>query len=179
MPGTTARVRPTTPEDCDAIAEIYAHYVTQTVVTFDEVPPTVADWRDKAETLRAAGLPFLVVEVAGEVAGFGYASQFRPKPAYRHSVENSIYLAPDRTGRGLGSLLLRALLDGCVAAGKRQVVAMITEGGDASVALHRRHGFVEAGRLRSVGFKHGRWIDTLLLQRDLLADPADPATPAG
>ncbi|MFK3984631.1 GNAT family N-acetyltransferase [Micromonospora sp. NPDC050397] len=171
MPGTAVLVRPITPEDCDAVAEIYAHYVTETVVTFDEVAPSVTDWRHRAEALRAAGLPFLVVEAAGEVAGFGYASQFRPKPAYRHSVEDTVYLAPDRTGRGLGSLLLRAVLDGCVAAGKRQVVAMITEGGEPSIALHRRHGFVEVGRLRSVGFKHDRWIDTLMFQRDLFAAP--------
>ncbi|WP_326562451.1 GNAT family N-acetyltransferase [Micromonospora sp. NBC_01796] len=166
----TRVVRPVEPGDLDEVAGIYAHYVTGSVATFDETPPTPADWRQKAQTLRGAGLPFLVVEVGGELAGFGYASQWRPKPAYRHSAENTIYLAPGRTGAGLGSLLLGAVLDGCAAAGVRQVIAVIADtGSDASAALHRRHGFVEVGRLRSVGFKHGRWIDTTIFQRDLTA----------
>ena len=170
MPGSTALVRDGGPDDLEVVAGIYAHYVTESVATFDETPPTVADWRRKTETIRVAGLPFLVVEVGGQVAGFGYASQWRPKPAYRYSVEDTIYLAPDRTGGGLGSLLLGTVLDRCVAAGVRQVVAVIADtGSDASAALHRRHGFTEVGRLRSVGYKHGRWIDTLLLQRDLTA----------
>ncbi|WP_329104641.1 GNAT family N-acetyltransferase [Micromonospora sp. NBC_01699] len=168
----TRAVRPVEPADLDEVARIYAHYVTESVATFDEVPLTVTDWGRKAETLRAAGLPFLVVEVRGRVAGFGYAAQWRPKPAYRHSVENTIYLAPDSTGGGLGSLLLGAVLDECAAVGVRQVVAVIADtGSDASAALHRRHGFTEVGRLRSVGFKHGRWIDTVLFQRDLTAGP--------
>ncbi|MFI6760339.1 GNAT family N-acetyltransferase [Micromonospora sp. NPDC050417] len=177
MSASTALVRPVGPDDYDAVAAIYAYYVTETVITFDETPPSADDWRRRSETLHAAGMPFLVVEVGGEIAGYGYASQWRPKPAYRHSAENSIYLAPDRTGAGLGSLLLGAVLDGCTAAGVRQVVAVIAEGGDASVALHRRYGFVEAGRLRSVGFKHGRWVDTLLYQRDLGDRSASPPTP--
>ncbi|RKR88681.1 phosphinothricin acetyltransferase [Micromonospora pisi] len=175
MAASTALVRPAGSDDYDAVAAIYAYYVTETVITFDETSPSAADWRRRGEALHAAGMPFLVVEVGGEVAGFGYASQWRPKPAYRHSAENSVYLAPDRTGGGLGSLLVAAVLDGCVAAGVRQVVAVIAEGGDASVALHRRYGFVEAGRLRSVGFKHGRWIDTLLYQLDLGDRTASPA----
>jgi phosphinothricin acetyltransferase len=168
MVSSLAQVRPIGPDDVAAVTDIYAHYVTETVATFDETPPGATFWAEKAETLRLAGLPFLVVELAGQVAGFGYASPWRPKPAYRHSVENTIYLAPDQTGKGLGSLLLGAVLDGCVAAGVRQVVAVIADtGSDASAALHRRYGFVEVGRLRSVGFKHDRWIDTLILQRDL------------
>ncbi|MEV4630739.1 N-acetyltransferase family protein [Micromonospora sp. NPDC049523] len=174
----TRLVRSVEPEDLDEVVRIYAHYVTESVATFDESPPTAGDWRQKAQTLRAAGLPFLVVEVGGELAGFGYASQWRPKPAYRHSAENTIYLAPDRTGVGLGSLLLGAVLDGCVAAGVRQVIAVIADtGSDASAALHRRHGFTEVGRLRSVGFKHGRWIDTMLFQRDLTTEMTPTAPP--
>ncbi len=106
--------------------------------------------------------------MAGQVAGYAYAGPFRPKPAYRHTVEDSIYLAPGSTGRGLGRALLAALLAGCAEAGARQVIAVIADTGEtASAALHRRFGFTDAGLLRQVGHKHGRWVDTLLMQRDL------------
>lgn len=105
--------------------------------------------------------------------GYACAAPWRPKPAYRHTAEDSIYLAPDRTGQGLGSALLRPLSAACARAGVRELIAVIADdtGGDASVALHRRHGFTEAGRLAAVGYKHGRWIDTLLMQRTLLPWP--------
>ncbi|HEY7918714.1 MAG TPA: GNAT family N-acetyltransferase, partial [Streptosporangiaceae bacterium] len=113
-------------------------------------------------------LPFLVAEAAGTVAGYAYASPWRPKPAYRHTVEDSVYLAPGQRGRGLGRLLLESLLAGCADAGVRQVIAVIADSGDpASAALHRACGFADAGRLTQVGFKHGRWIDTVLMQREL------------
>jgi phosphinothricin acetyltransferase len=132
----------------------------------------VADWRRRREDLAALGLPFLVVEVDGEVVGYAYAGPWRPKPAYRHSVEDSVYLAPGWTGKGLGRELLDALLAECQSAGVRQIIAVIADsadGGDgaASVALHRAFGFTHAGRLRGVGHKHGRWLDTILMQRDL------------
>ncbi|MFI6318650.1 GNAT family N-acetyltransferase [Nonomuraea sp. NPDC050556] len=154
-------VRPATPADLPEIAAIYAYYVTETVATFDEEPLGLPEWRARFDR----GGPFLVAEVDGEVAGYAYAAQYRPKPAYRHTLENSIYLAPGRTGQGLGRALLGALLAECAAAGARRVVAVIADTGDpSSLALHRSFGFEEAGRLREVGFKHGRWIDTILLQ---------------
>lgn len=154
-------VRPATPADLDAIAEIYAHYVLNTVATFDEEPPGLPVWRERLER----GLPFLVADAGGEVAGYAYVGQYRPKPAYRHTLENSIYLAPAWTGKGVGRALLGPLLEACEAAGARQVVAVIADTGDqASLKLHRSFGFAEAGRLREAGFKHGRWIDTILLQ---------------
>jgi len=166
MPDTQPTVRPATAGDLEAIAGIFAHYVTDSVFTFEEVPPTVGQWRQRLGTLIECGLPFLVAEVDGTVAGYAYASPWRPKPAYRHTVEDSIFLAPDRQRKGLGRLLLDALLRGCAAAGSRQVVAVIADSGDpASVALHRACGFTEAGRLTRVGYKHGRWIDTVLMQR--------------
>jgi L-amino acid N-acyltransferase YncA len=168
-----SHVRPVAPDDLRAVAEIFAHYVTGSVATFEETPPTAGDWARKVRELAGLGLPFLVVEAGGGLAGFAYASPWRPKPAYRHTVEDTIYLAPDRTGQGLGRILLDALLAECVIAGVRQVVAVIADTGNpASAALHRRHGFAYAGRLTAVGHKHGRWIDTTLMQRDLVAAPA-------
>ncbi|GAA2315008.1 GNAT family N-acetyltransferase [Nonomuraea roseoviolacea subsp. roseoviolacea] len=160
--------RPLAESDVPAVASIYAHYVEKSVATFDEIPPGVEDWRAKAAAITGAGLPFLVTEEDGEVTGFAYAGPFRPKPAYRHTAEDSIYLAPGATGRGLGRLLLGELVERAARAGVRQMVAVVADGGDpASLRLHTAFGFEQAGRLRSVGFKHGRWIDTILLQRAL------------
>ena len=161
-------VGPAGPDDLAAGARIYAHYGTDSVATVEEIPPTAADWADKLGTLRELKLPFLVAREGDTVLGYAYAAPWRPKPAYRYSVEDSIYLAPQGLGRGLGRILLSGVLDGCAAAGMRKVVAVITDaGGQASVALHRSLGFTEAGRLTAVGYKHGRWIDTILMQCDL------------
>jgi L-amino acid N-acyltransferase YncA len=163
-------IRPAVQADLKAIAEVFAHYVSHTVTTFEETPPTVADWRKRLDDLTARGLPFLVADLNGDVAGYAYATPWRPKPAYRHTVENSIYLAPELTGRGLGSALLGALVDRCAQADMRQMIAVIADSGSrASVALHERFGFTHAGRLTGVGHKHGRWIDTVLMQRALTA----------
>jgi L-amino acid N-acyltransferase YncA len=169
-------VRAVGPDDFEVVAGVFAHYVATSVATFEETPPTAGDWARKARDLAGLGLPFLVIEADGVVAGFAYASPWRPKPAYLYTVEDTIYLAPDRTGRGLGRVLLEALLAECASAGVRQVVAVIADtGSDASAALHRRHGFACAGRLTAVDRKHGRWIDTTLFQRNLTAAPAEPA----
>jgi L-amino acid N-acyltransferase YncA len=176
MSVTPATIRPATPGDLKAVADIYAHYVTHTVITFDEQPLTIADWERRFDDFADRGLPFLVAEMpggeAGEVAGYAYAGPWRPKPAYRHTVEDTIYLAPDQTGRGVGSALLGELLTRCGQAGVRQVIAVIADpGSEASASLHRRFGFTAAGRLGEVGFKHGRWVDTLLMQRTLDTGP--------
>ena len=161
-------VRAAVPADLEAVAAICAHYVTSTVTTVEEVPPTVADWRLRLDELAGRNLPFLVAAQEGTVCGYAYASPWRPKPAYRYTVEDTVYVAPAHLGRGLGRALLGTLLTGCERAGARQVIAVIADtGSDASVALHRRLGFTPAGRLRRVGRKHGRWIDTVLMQRDL------------
>jgi len=171
MAGTSAVVRPVVRADLKDVADIYAHYVQQTVITFDSTPPTVADWEQRLDGFTVRGLPFLVAEVAGVVAGYAYAGPWRPKPAYQHTVEDTIYLAPDATGRGLGSTLLESLIAEATRAGKRRMIAVIADtGSDVSAALHRRFGFTDAGRLTAVGHKHGRWIDTLLMQRPLYGD---------
>jgi len=166
--GGGVTVRAAAAADVEPVAAIYAHYVTDSVVTFEEVPPTAADWQRRLDDLAGWNLPFLVAERDGAVAGYAYASPWRPRPAYRHTVEDSVYISPGQTGRGLGRALLGALLAGCEQAGARQVIAVIADtGDDASVALHHRFGFEAAGRLRQVGRKHGRWLDTILLQRTL------------
>lgn len=170
-------IRFVTPADLGTVAEIYAHYVEHSVATFDTSPLTVDQWRAKLDDIVARGLPFLVADEGAGPIGFAYAGPWRPKPAYRHTAEDTIYLAPGHTGKGLGAALLTELLTRCAAAGVRQVIAVIADtGSDASAALHRRMGFTDAGRLASVGRKHGRWVDTLLMQRDLTTS-APPGTP--
>jgi len=161
-------VRAAVPADLEQVAAIYAHYVTTSVATFEEIPPTAADWRRRLDDLAGQNLPFLVAESGAVVGGYAYAAPWRPKPAYRHTVEDTVYVSPVRTGLGLGSALLGALLAQCERTGARQVIAIIADSGsDASMALHRRFGFAQAGRLSGVGRKHGRWIDTVLMQRQL------------
>jgi phosphinothricin acetyltransferase len=170
MPTEQTHLRPAAAADLDTIAGIFAYYVTGSIVTFEEHPPTVTQWRQQFEDLAQRRLPFLVAERAGTVVGYACASPWRPKPAYRYTVEDSVYLAPGWTGQGLGRRLLDALLAACAMAGARQVIAVIADTGDpASVALHRACGFTHAGRLKRVGHKHGRQLDTVLLQRDISA----------
>ncbi|MGC5167627.1 GNAT family N-acetyltransferase [Luteimicrobium sp. DT211] len=189
MPPSSPALRPATPDDLAAVARIYAHYVEHTLATFDTEPPTLQAWRDKHAALVDAGWPFLVAtgplpgadEPAGEperVLGFAYTSPYRPKAAYRHTVEETIYLDPAATGRGLGGPLLDAVLDAARDAGAREVIAVIADAADpddpagtlprtASAVLHERHGFRVAGRLEDVGRKHGRWVAVTLYQRSL------------
>ncbi|MGN0112841.1 MAG: GNAT family N-acetyltransferase [Cellulosimicrobium funkei] len=172
-------VRPATVHDLPRVAEIAAPFVRDTCVTFEEEVWDVPAWHRKLDDVTARGLPFLVAEVdapggpssptGAVVAGYAYASAWRPKPAYRHTAEDTIYLDPAHAGRGVGTALLAALLEALAAAGVRQVVSVVADVPEAagSLPLHRRFGFVEAGRLTAVGFKHGRWVDTILLQRTL------------
>ena len=163
-------VRDARPADAPAIAAIYAHYVRGSVATFETDPPTAQDWLDKRAELQSQAMPLLVGEDGGVVIGFGYLSRWRAKPAYRHTVEDTVYLDPAHIGRGHGRALLAEVLRRASACGARQVIAVIADTGDgASQALHRSAGFTDAGRLRAVGYKHGRWIDTILMQRTLTA----------
>lgn len=158
--------------DLAAVTAIMAHYVEHTVATFNEIPPSVEDWARRHADLAARGLPFLVAEIGGSTLGFAYVAPWRPQSAYRYTVETTVYLDPSATGRGIGTALLTELIDQATAAGCRTMLAVIADSGNpASAALHRRLGFADAGRLRAVGLKHGRWIDTLLMQRDLIAAP--------
>ncbi|HJQ44944.1 MAG TPA: GNAT family N-acetyltransferase [Amycolatopsis sp.] len=149
------------------IGEIYAHYVQTSIATFELEVPNEAEWARRFAAVVDSGLPFLVAERDGKVAGYAYCSPWKARPAYRQTVEDSIYVAPWAIGHGLGGLLLDALLDRCRTRRIREIIAVIADVDGASPALHRRRGFVDAGRLRRVGFKHGRWLDTLLMQRSL------------
>jgi len=155
--------------DLPAVAAIYAPYVERTVITFETEPPDAGAWAARFDAVTARGLPFLVAESGGAVVGYAYAGPWKERAAYRHTVEDAIYLAPGATGRGIGRALLDTLLRACANAGVQQVVAVIADSGDpASTRLHTRCGFREVGRLERVGFKHGRWVDTVLMQRGLV-----------
>ncbi|MCR6483719.1 GNAT family N-acetyltransferase [Amycolatopsis sp. OK19-0408] len=149
----------------EGIAAVFAPYVTGSVVTFETTPPTAAQWRAK---IRESELPFLVLTEADVVLGYAFAAPWRPKPAYRFSVETTIYLAPEAAGQGHGRRLLDELLKRCGEAGARQAIAVVVDSGNpASRKLHHAAGFAEAGVLRRVGFKENRWLDTVLMQREL------------
>ena len=164
-------IRPCADEDLPAIQAIYAHYVLTGTATFETVPPTLGDWQRKKAEIESYGLPFLVATIDDEVVGYAYCSRWRPRPAYRFTVEDSIYVAPHAMSRGIGSALLPALLVECAAVGARQVVAVISVSEFApSLGLHARFGFREAGRLTNVGYKFDRWLDTVLMQRSLGPD---------
>jgi L-amino acid N-acyltransferase YncA len=161
-------IRPAARGDAPAIAEIYAHYVANTAATFDESAPGREEMAGTIESVASAGLPFLVAETEGRVGGYAYLGPYNPRSAYRHTVESSVYVAPDVRGRGAGRALLERLLAEGERASVREVIAIIAITDDpASVALHEACGFSEAGWLRGVGFKHGRWHDTVLMQRSV------------
>ncbi|THJ04042.1 N-acetyltransferase [Nocardioides sp.] len=163
-------MRAATAQDLPRVAEIYAPYVTDTVSTFETEVPELATWHERYDAVLAAQLPFLVAELDGRVCGYAYATPWKVRAAYRHTAETSIYLDPAAQGRGVGGALLDALVAGCAEAGRRELIAVIADSGSpASPALHTTRGFVTAGRLRNVGLKHDRWIDTILMQ--LSMDP--------
>jgi L-amino acid N-acyltransferase YncA len=165
-------VRPVRPADLGEVGDIFGWYAVNSVATFDEEPRTRSSWSQHADELAVLGLPFLVAESGGGIAGYAYAGPWRRKAAYRLTAEDSVFVEPGRTGEGIGRLLLTELLTACAEAGLRQVIAVIADTGDAaSVGLHRACGFTEAGSLTGVGFKQGRWIDTLLMQRSIDGNP--------
>jgi L-amino acid N-acyltransferase YncA len=174
-------VRDVADDDLPQIQAIYTPHVLSGLATFEEVPPAVDEMRARRAAIAAAGLPYLVAVVDGRVVGYCYAGPYRPRPAYRHTVEDSIYLAPGFEGRGIGSQLLTTLIARCEAGSWRQMLAIIGDSGNApSVALHRRLGFRHVGTLQSVGFKLGRWVDTVIMQRPLGAgDTSRPVTGGG
>jgi L-amino acid N-acyltransferase YncA len=169
-------VRDARDDDMAPVQAIYRHYVLHSVATFEEVPPTTEEMALRRASVLATGLPYLVAEIEGRVVGYCYATAHRPRPAYRYTIEDSVYLAEGMGGRGVGSALLQALITRCEAGPWRQMVAVVGDSANAaSIGLHRRLGFTLVGNLRSAGFKHGRWVDTVLMQRAL--GDGDTASP--
>jgi phosphinothricin acetyltransferase len=163
--------------DVDAVAAIYGQHVMTGFGSFEETPPSPETLAKRVASVRELGLPYLVADTGG-VVGFAYASSFRPRPGYRFSAEDSVYVAEDAMGRGIGRALLQAVIDRCEAMGLRQLMAVIGDSGNlASIGLHRALGFSQISLARSVGFKHGRWVDIVWMQRSL--NGGDSSLPEG
>lgn len=162
-------IRKATVDDLSQVCEIYNYYVRNSVVTFDLEALTLADWRSKFDHLTGMDLPFLVAtSPSGQILGFAYVAPWRQKAAYRRTVEDSIYLRPAAIGKRVGSKLLEALIRQSKAAGVKEIVAVISDkGAEASVKLHESFGFKHQGHLGKVGFKFGRWLGTVLMQKSL------------
>lgn len=165
------------PEDLPAIQAIYAHHVLHGLASFEEAPPGTDEIRRRFEEVTSKDLPWLAADFGGVLAGYGYCAPYRMRSAYRYTVEDSVYVRQDFHGRGVGAALLEALIERCTALGHRQMIAVIGDSAhEASINLHASCGFLRVGTLRSVGFKFGRWVDSILMQRPL--GPGDATPPS-
>jgi L-amino acid N-acyltransferase YncA len=162
-----ATIRTAQPDDISAITEIYAESVRYGVASYELEPPSAETMRERYESGVAAGYPWLVTVKGSDIAGYAYASAFRTRPAYRWLVEDSVYFLPQMRGLGLGLMALNRLAEDCAALGFRQMTAVIGGGDPASIAVHRKAGFVVAGCIRASGYKFGQWLDTTIMQRAL------------
>ncbi len=161
-------LRDATEADVPSILRIYTPYVLQSFATFEETAPTADEMAARRAAVLDRGLPYIVAERDGAVAGYSYATAFRPRPAYRFAVENSVYVDERLHGRGIGRALLDGLIARCAAGPWRQMIAVIGDSGnDASIGLHARSGFRHVGTIRHVGYKLGRWVDVVLMQREI------------
>jgi L-amino acid N-acyltransferase YncA len=179
-------IRPAKTTDIPAITRIYAHAVKTGTASFELEPPDESEMAERMKIVLDGKFPFLVAEADGIVGGYAYASFYRTRPAYRFTVEDSVYVAPDMQRRGIGIALVRKLIEICTALGYRQMIAIIGDSNQAaSIGVHKACGFTDAGNLRNIGWKFGRWLDTPMMQLALgegAATPAkgpDPVRPAG
>jgi phosphinothricin acetyltransferase len=166
---TDLSIRPANSSDIPAITRIYAYAVEHGTASFEITPPNEAEMAQRMNDLVDEGYPYLVAEIGGAVAGYAYAGPYRGRPAYRLTIEDSVYVAPDQHRRGIGHALLAALINAAAARGFRQMIAVIGDSTRqaASIGLHQVAGFRHVGILHDVGFKHGRWLDSVLMQRAL------------
>ena len=171
------QLRDSLPSDCEMIQKIYSHHVLYGTASFEIIPPTVEEIIARRQAVLEKALPYIVAQREGVVVGYAYATMYRARPAYRFTVENSVYVQEGLAGEGIGSKLLMDLIRRCEQAGFRQMIAVIGDSSPASVALHKRHGFEQVGLFRSVGYKAGAWRDTAMLQLALGAGDQQP--PAG
>lgn len=161
-------VRPSAPEDMARVQQIYAGHVLHGTASFEEEPPDLVELCRRREAVLAAGLPYLVAHRDGAILGFAYAARYRPRSAYRHTAEDSVYLDPSAIGGGIGKALLAQVLERSAAAGYREMIAIIGDSGNAaSIGLHRALGFRHVGTFTRVGLKFGHWLDSVLMQRSL------------
>jgi len=165
----TVAIRPAKTSDIPAITRIYSHAVEHGTASFELTPPDASEMTHRMNDLTGKGFPYLVAEIDGVLAGYAYAGPFRARPAYRLTIENSVYVAPDIQRRGIGRALLAELIEAAQARGFRQMIAVIGDSTQqmASISLHEALGFRHVGILENVGFKHGRWLDSVLMQRAL------------
>jgi phosphinothricin acetyltransferase len=167
-PAAAPVIRDATDADFPSIQAIYAYHVHTGVASFEETPPSTEELQHRRAAVLSHGLPYIVALVDGKVAGYAYATLYRPRAAYRYTIEDSIYIDDACRGRGVGRALLAALIERCEQGPWRQMIAVIADGGrGGSLSLHRDAGFELVGTLKAVGFKHGRWLDSTLMQRAL------------
>jgi len=165
---SSLEIRPAVIADLPSVTEIYADAVRQGTATFELVPPDLAEMTRRFQTLVDGGFPYLAAILEGRLAGYAYAGPYRPRPAYRFTVENSVYLQPAIHRRGIGYQLLQRLITECEARGFRQMIAVIGDSANAaSIGVHSRCGFQMIGTHPNVGLKFGRWLDTVMMQREL------------
>ena len=168
-------VRDSRDADMARVQAIYAHHVLHGLASFEEEAPPLEELRRRFDDVRSRGLPWLAADFGGVLAGYGYCAPYRTRSAYRYSLEDSIYVRQGSEGRGVGSALLGALIERCESVGYRQLVAVIGDSANAaSINLHASFGFARVGTLRSAGFKFGRWVDSVLMQRPLGPGDAEP-----
>lgn len=169
-------IRPATPADIPAIAAIYHEAVSRGTASFEIEPPSEAEMQTRMETLLQGGFPYIAAEADGAFAGYAYAGPYRPRVAYRNTLEDSIYISPAHQRKGIGNMLMAALLQESETRGFRQMIAVIGDSANTgSIAVHARAGFEMTGTFKSVGFKFGRWLDTVLMQKAL--GPGDSTLP--
>lgn len=165
------RIRDATATDMAQVQAIYAFHVLHGLASFEETPPSPAEMIERRAAVLARGLPYLVAESGGDIFGYSYTSAYRTRPAYRFTIEDSVYVREGAMGQGTGSALLAELIRRCEMGPWKQMVAIIGDSENAaSIALHARHGFGMVGTIKSAGFKHGRWVDTVLMQRALVSN---------
>lgn len=174
-PLMAAKIRLATPEDIPQIQQIYAHHVLSSTTTFEEIPPDESEMARRLSQVRSLDLPWLVAEQGDRILGYCYAAPYRPRPAYRYTIEDSIYLADGESGKGIGHELLAALLAQCEQGPWRQIIAVIAgTQNQSSIALHRKLGFSHVGTQPDTGYKFGQWIDVVFMQRALGAGGTHP-----
>ncbi len=173
----TPTIRPATEADLPAVQAIYAHHVIHGLASFEEEPPTLEEITARWRAVVEKGLPYVVAEVEGEILGYAYAGLYRPRVAYRFTVENSVYVKAGSQGQRVGFAAMTRVIEDCAAKGYRQMIAVIGDSGNTgSIRLHERLGFLRAGLLPSCGWKFGRWVDSVLMHRALGEGDTSPPT---